>query len=124
MAASSPATAAWSSAKSTAAPRHVARSSSPSADFPRHATGLAKGSTGSAVRGAAVAWRCGSVVHAVVADHAGDPQPIFGARLGSATDLGAAMRLEIAPRFERGFIAKERQREDLAGLGQALEPLD
>src|SRR5882757_8607156 len=76
------------------------------------------------VSGAAVLWRLHALVHAVIADHAGDAQPVVFENPRAALALGLAMAGHIAPGLDGGFVAKERQRQDLALLGQALEPLD
>src|ERR1700676_2247552 len=63
-------------------------------------------------------------MHAVVANHAGDAEAIVFENRRAALALGFAMLRHIAPCRYRTFIAKKRQRQDLALLGQALEPFD
>src|SRR2546430_15975617 len=76
------------------------------------------------VNGAAVPGRLRPVVHAIVTDHPGNAQPIIPEDFRAALALGLAVLRNIAPRGNRGLVAEERQRQDLAFFGQALEPLD
>src|ERR1700761_3185486 len=73
---------------------------------------------------ATVLRRLRALVHAVVADHAGYADPIIVEDLRAASGLAAAMLGNVAPCLDRRFIAVERQRQELAFLGQALEPFD
>ena len=60
----------------------------------------------------------------VVADHLGDRDPEVGEDLALAPFLRRAMAALRAPALDRRLVAPERQRDVLAGLGQALEALD
>jgi hypothetical protein len=51
-------------------------------------------------------------------------KPVIGKDLAPPGRLGAAMFLSFAPCGDGCLIAEERQRKNLAGLGQALEPFD
>jgi hypothetical protein len=62
------------------------------------------------VNRAAVFRRLRALVHAVVADHAGDAQPVIAEDFRAALGLVAAMQGNVAPGFDRGFVAEERQR--------------
>jgi len=76
------------------------------------------------VNGAAVLRGLRTIVHAVVADYAGNAQPIVLKDFRPALGLVLAMLRHIAPCRKRLFIAEKRQRQDLALLGQALEAFD
>src|SRR5882757_927364 len=76
------------------------------------------------VRGAAVLWRLRAVFHAVVPDDAGNTQPVIIENPGTPPGLGLAMLGNIPPCRDRLFVTEERQRQNLAFLGQALEPFD
>ena len=76
------------------------------------------------VHGTAVLWRLRAIVHAVIADHAGDAQPVIVENRRAPLALRLAVLRHIAPGRDGVFIPEDRQRQDLAGFGQALEPLD
>src|SRR5467141_211591 len=76
------------------------------------------------MRGAAVLWRLRAIVHAVIADYAGNAQPVVFENRCAALALGLAVLRHVAPCRDGGFIAEERQRQDFAFLGQAFEPFD
>jgi hypothetical protein len=59
------------------------------------------------VKRAAVLGRLRAFVHAVVADHAGDAQPIILENGGAALGLSPAMLRRIAPFFDRGLVAEK-----------------
>src|SRR5260370_6330544 len=73
---------------------------------------------------AAVLWCLGTIVHAVIADHAGNAQPVVFENRRATLALAFAMLRHVAPRREGIFITEKRQRQDLALLGQTLESLD
>src|ERR1051326_7614730 len=68
--------------------------------------------------------RLGAVVHAVVPQDRSDAQAIIAEYPGPAFSLRCPMLLVRAPTLDRSGITPERQRQDLAFVGQALEPLD
>src|SRR6266851_181357 len=68
--------------------------------------------------------RFDAFVKAVVAHDLGDAQAVITEDAGAAGALGLAVLLVAAPSGDRFFVAPEREREDLAFLGQALETLD
>ena len=74
--------------------------------------------------GAAVVRDLGAIGHAVVSDDARDAQAVVGENAGASSSLGRAVRMQVAPRRDRGLIAPERQRQELAGLAQAFETFD
>src|SRR4051794_20796464 len=76
------------------------------------------------VHRAAVVWCLLAIIHAVVADDAGDTQMIVGKNVCAALGLGTPVLHRVAPGRNGRVVAPERQRQDLALLGQALEPLD
>src|SRR6266404_4969646 len=76
------------------------------------------------VGGAAVLGCLGTIVHAVIADHTGNAQPVVFENRRPALALAFAMLSHIAPCRNGRFIAEERQRQDLALFGQAFEPFD
>jgi hypothetical protein len=76
------------------------------------------------MEGAAVLRYLRPFVHAVIADHAGNADPVIVKNLGAAFRLAPAVFGYIAPGRNGGLIAKKRHRQDLALLGQALEPFD
>jgi hypothetical protein len=57
-------------------------------------------------------------------DNGSNAKPVIGKDLAPPGCLSPAMVLSLAPSGDGCLIAEEREREDLAGLGQALEPLD
>ena len=59
------------------------------------------------MNGGAVLGRLGTVVHAVIADHAGDPQPIVLEYGRTAPALGLAMLGYVAPCRNSLFVAEE-----------------
>ena len=61
---------------------------------------------------------------AIVANHAGDAQPVVAEYAAAATLLRDAVLFQLAPAFNRGFIAEHRQRKYLAGFAEAFEALD
>src|SRR3954452_10436095 len=76
------------------------------------------------VHRAAVLWRLLAIIHAVVADDAGDTQVIIGEDFCAALGLGAAVLHRVAPGLHGRLVPPERHRQDLALVGQALETLD
>ncbi len=76
------------------------------------------------VNGAAVLRCLRAIVHAVIADYAGNTEPIVLEDFRPAFGLVFAMQRHIAPCGEGIFIAEKRQRQDLALVGQALEAFD
>src|SRR4051812_43027421 len=72
-----------------------------------------------AVRGRLVAPE-----HAVVPDHSGDAEPIVLEDLRAPRRLRGAVGIEPSPLLDGLLIAPEGEREDLSGLGQALETFD
>ena len=77
-----------------------------------------------AVEGDAVGWCLGAVVHAVVADHAGDAQAVVSKVGFSSAGLCPTMSFELSPADDCLLVAPKRQRQDLAGLGQTFEAFD
>src|ERR1700680_3614091 len=73
--------------------------------------------------GAAVLGGLFAIVHAVIADDACDAQPAIPENRRAALALCPAVLRHIAPCRHGGLIAEYRKRQDLAFLGQALEPL-
>jgi hypothetical protein len=73
---------------------------------------------------ATIARRLRAILHPIISDDRSDTKPVVGEHLAPSGSLGATMFLDIAPRRDSFLIPEERQREDLARLGQALEPLD
>src|SRR3981081_4032900 len=65
-----------------------------------------------------------ALIHAVVTNDAGNTKPVVFEDLGSPLGLTFAVLSHIAPRRNGGFTAEQRQRQDLAFLGQALETFD
>src|SRR4029453_12598295 len=65
-----------------------------------------------------------SVIHAVVTYHAGHAQAVVRKQMLSPFLSSLSMLFEIAPFFDRLFVAPERQRKQLAWFGQTLESLD
>src|ERR1700730_6698061 len=61
----------------------------------------------SAVLGATVGGNLHAIGHAVVPDHAGNPQSIVGEYFRAAQRLRAAMRFEVSPCAHRRFVAEE-----------------
>ncbi len=76
------------------------------------------------VNGPAVLRCLRTIVHAVVADYAGNAEPIVLEYFRPAFGLVFAVLRHIAPCLQGIFIAEKRQRQDLALLGQALEAFD
>src|SRR5882762_4140171 len=66
----------------------------------------------------------GTIVHAVIPDYAGNAQPVVFENRRPALGLAFAMLRHITPCCDGGFIAEERQRQDLALFGQAFKPFD
>src|SRR5690349_18205633 len=64
------------------------------------------------------------LVHAVVAQHGGDAQPVVAQDAAAARRLSLAMMFLVAPGLYRRLVAPEREREQLGVVGQALESLD
>src|SRR5258708_13999637 len=75
------------------------------------------------VLGAAVARCLRAFVHPVIADHAGNTQPVILENLSSPLALGDAMLRRIAPGCDRVLVTEQRQRQYFAGLGQTFEAL-
>ncbi|CAN5325523.1 hypothetical protein BH23CHL1_BH23CHL1_26370 [soil metagenome] len=73
---------------------------------------------------AAIGRRLLAVSHAVIPDHAGDPEAVVLEDLHPANGLCRAMRVQLPPLFECLLIAPDGERQDLAGLVDALEALD
>src|ERR1700761_1154875 len=84
----------------------------------------ARKSARSPIDRAVVLRRLGAVGHAVVAYDMSDAQAIIGEHAMAAFRLRAAVGFEIAPRRHGRFVAPEGERDELAGLGEALEALD
>ena len=59
------------------------------------------------VRGAAVLWRLCTVVHAVIADDAGDAQPLIVENRFAALALGCAMLRHVASGRDGLLISEE-----------------
>src|SRR5229473_2942375 len=76
------------------------------------------------VGGEAVLRGLCTIVHAVIADHAGNAQPVVLENRRPALALAFAMLSHVAPCRNGGFVPEERQRQDLAFFGQAFEPFD
>src|SRR5262245_45656355 len=77
-----------------------------------------------AVKRLAVSGNLLALEHPVVADDARDPQAIVLEDTGSPPGLRTPVLLERAPLCHGSLVPKERQRENLARLVQALEPFD
>src|SRR3954451_498874 len=87
--------------------------------------GGGRSSSGSAVvDGAGIRRRLLALGHAVIAGNLGHAQPVVLEHRAAADGLGRAVLAQAAPLGQRRLVAPDRQRQDLAGLGQALEPLD
>src|SRR5688572_1819784 len=71
----------------------------------------------SSMHRAAIDRRFVPLVHAAVADDAGDAEAVVGEDVGSAEGLGGAVRFPLPPFGEGGLVAPEGEREDLAGSG-------
>src|SRR5262249_21122578 len=69
---------------------------------------------------AAVVRKLRTLMHAVISNDPGDPSRIIVKNL-AVLDLCQAVFVRCAPRLHRHLIAEERQRQDFAGLSQALE---
>ena len=54
----------------------------------------------------------------------GHAQPVAGKHAAPSGALGGAVLVQGPPRLHRLFVAPERQRQQAAGIGQALEALD
>src|ERR1700682_5955020 len=76
------------------------------------------------VRGPAVLWCLRAICHAVVPHDSGDAQPVIIENPGAPFGLALAMLANFAPSRDGLLVAEERQRQDLALLGQAFEPFD
>src|SRR5450631_746577 len=76
------------------------------------------------VRGPAVLWRLCAIRHAVVPHDTSDAQPVIIENPGTPLGLGFAMLGNVAPCRDGLLVAEERQRQDLAFLGQAFKPFD
>src|SRR5258706_4394253 len=76
------------------------------------------------VRGPAVLWCLRAICHAVVPDDTGNTQPVIVEDRGTPFGLGLAMLGNVAPCRDGLFVTEERQRQNLAFLGQAFEPFD
>src|SRR5689334_1858813 len=72
----------------------------------------------------AVDGRLLAVRHAVIPDHARNPQSIIREQGRPTSDLCSAMCLQVAPRLDSLFVPPERQRKDLARPAQTLESLN
>src|SRR5215469_5969948 len=73
---------------------------------------------------AAVGRSLGALRHAVVTDDGRNAQSVIAEYLRSALGLRQAVPFDLPPLGDRRVVAPERQRQDLARIGQALEPLD
>src|SRR4051812_9300912 len=71
-----------------------------------------------------VGGRLGTVAAAIIAHDLRDPQPVGAEDALPPQSLGGAVRGPIAPGRHRSLVAPEGQRQELARLGEALEPLD
>lgn len=74
--------------------------------------------------GAAVGRGLVALGHAVVAADLGDPEAVVGEDLAAAPGLRKAMLGEVPPGLDGGLVAPEGERDELAGLADALEALD
>lgn len=74
--------------------------------------------------GAGVLRRLHPFVHAVVAHDRGDAQAVMGENAGTPSPLRRPVGGIRAPGAHRLLVAPEREQEQFAGLGEALEPLD
>src|SRR5258708_818097 len=68
---------------------------------------LESDSTQCIVSGAAVLWCLRTIVHAVIADHTGDAQPVVFEDRRTALALGLAVLCHIAPCRNGSFIAEK-----------------
>src|SRR5262245_60919259 len=73
---------------------------------------------------AAVGGRLPALEHAVVADDARHPQPVVGEDAAPPLRLRDAMPFQLPPALHRVLVAPDRERQHLAFLGEAFEPLD
>ncbi len=64
------------------------------------------------------------VDEAIVADHAGDPQPVIAENAIAPELLHAAVAHVTAPAGYGVFVAPDGERQHLVRIGDALEPLD
>src|ERR1043166_8763147 len=62
--------------------------------------------------------------HAVIADHGCNAQPVIGEHTAAALGLAAPVIFLVAPTLHRILVAPERQRQELARVGERLETLD
>ena len=70
------------------------------------------------MRKAAILGRFCALIQPVIPDDLGHAQPVILEHAASAFGLRGAMGMAVAPCRDRRFIAPERQREELAGLGK------
>src|SRR5579885_3903011 len=73
---------------------------------------------------AAVARHLCALVHAIVPDDRGDPQPIIGKNLAAAFCLCNPMLVCAAPILDRRFVSEKGKRKHLARLAKTFEALD
>ena len=73
---------------------------------------------------AAVGRRLFPFMHAIVAHHAGDAQPVIVEHALPAFGLRRTVRFELPPLRQRRLIAKKRQRQQFARVAEAAETFD
>src|SRR3954453_20267477 len=71
-----------------------------------------------------IRWRLAAFRHAIIADHGCNAQPVIGEHTAAALGLAAPVILLVAPTLHRILVAPERQRQELAWVGERLETLD
>src|SRR5262249_3976210 len=71
-----------------------------------------------------VAGHFGAVVHGVIAQDAGDADPVVREHLAASQSLGHPVLFLLPPGVDGLFVAPERQRQQLARLIEAFEALD
>lgn len=69
--------------------------------------------------------RCfGTIRHPIVTEDFGDAKAIVAEHPLPPRCLGRSMGSGVAPRSNRGLVAPEGQRQELARFGETLKPLD
>src|SRR5688572_32244834 len=63
----------------------------------------------------------GALRHPVIAHHRSNPQPVIRKNAAAASRLAFAVMNLIAPARDGVLVAPERQRQELAGIGQRSE---
>src|SRR4051812_21105449 len=71
-----------------------------------------------------IGWRLAAFRQAIIADHGCNAQPVIGEYTAAALGLAVPVILLVAPALHGILVAPERQRQELARVGERLETLD